>query len=80
MDSSLYHAAAHNACAIIADNRIDGYLSTVREVSLREPSIECRLFIVLYAMKCYTNESKESDSSTTEASANVFYEKEINDE
>ena len=31
-------------------------------------------------MKRYTNESKELDSSTTEALANVLYEKEINDE
>lgn len=29
-DGGIYHAVAHNACAIIADNRIDGYLSNTR--------------------------------------------------
>lgn len=29
-DGGIYHAVAHNACAIIAYNRTDGYLSTTR--------------------------------------------------
>lgn len=30
-DGGLYHAVAHNACAIIAGNRTDGYLTATRD-------------------------------------------------
>lgn len=36
----LHYGLAHNACAIIADNRLDGYLSATREGGIGQRSVE----------------------------------------